>query len=74
MANWKDVHAKCPFYLGESQKSHRIYCEGMGDAEKTIWEYRESDERQRIIQLEIFCQDCYTRCELYRALWEAKEE
>ena len=72
MANYKDVNARCPYYRGESAKRHKIFCEGLGDAEEMVWKYREADEGQRIRQLEIFCWGCYTKCEVHRMIEQEK--
>lgn len=62
----------CPFFRSEDARKHKIVCEGLGDAHSISWNYQNGDERQRIRQLEVFCQDCYTNCELYRMIRESK--
>lgn len=68
--SWKDQNIRCPFYRGEDARKHKIICEGLGDARSMAWNFR--SERQRIRQLEIFCQDCYANCEMYRMIRESK--
>lgn len=63
---------RCPFYRADDSKTHRIICEGIGDAQSTALYYRAKDERQRIRQLEVFCQERYENCELYRMIRESK--
>lgn len=62
----------CPFFREEDARKHKIICEGLGDARSMAWNFRNEDERQRIRQLEIFCQDRYKNCELYRMILESK--
>ena len=69
---WREKVALCPFFLREDSRTHKIICEGLGDAECMAWYFRKKDERQRIRQLEIFCQDRYQNCELYRMIRESK--
>jgi hypothetical protein len=59
----------CPFYKASGRKGHFIRCEGIGQASSTTMTYR--GERQRTRQLTVFCQDCYTRCEIYRMIVES---
>ncbi len=72
MAGWKGKKIRCPFFREESSRDHKIKCEGLGDAKSISWNFSNEDERQRIRQLEIFCQDHYDKCELYRMIVESK--
>lgn len=65
-------HIRCPFFRDEDEIRHQIRCEGLGDAVSMCWNFRNEDERQRIRQMEVFCQDCYERCEMYRMIRESK--
>ena len=71
-AGWKEKNILCPFFRAEDGKRHRIICEGLGDASSISWNFANRDERQRIRQIEIFCQDRYQNCELYRMIRESK--
>ena len=69
---WREGKIRCPFFRGESSESHQIFCEGLGDSYSVSWNFRKRRERQRIRQMEVFCQDCYTNCEMYRMIRESK--
>lgn len=71
-AGWKEKNILCPFFRAEDGKRHRIICEGLGDASSISWNFANRDERQRVRQIEIFCQDRYQNCELYRMILESK--
>ena len=70
--NWREKIVRCPFYLRDDSKTHKIICEGLGDAQCMAWYFSSRDERQRIRQMEIFCQGRYENCELYRVIRESK--
>lgn len=72
--DWREKNIRCPFFRREDRQQHKIVCEGLGDAVSISWNFRNEDERQRIRQMEVFCQDCYTRCEMYRMIRESKYE
>ncbi len=63
---------RCPYFKYEDGRRHKIKCEGLGDARSMSWNYANEDEGQRIRQLEIFCQNDYQKCELYRMIQESK--
>lgn len=69
---WREKDILCPFFRREDGRRHKIICEGLGDAVSISWNFTDEDERQRIRQIEIFCQDCYRNCELYRMIRETK--
>ena len=60
MAVYESSEILCPFYRDSGRKGKIIRCEGVGNARTTTLTYR--SERQRIRQMEIFCQKCYTNC------------
>ena len=62
----------CPFFREEDARKHKIICEGLGDARSMAWNFRNEDERQRIRQMEVFCQDCFAKCEVYRMIIESR--
>jgi hypothetical protein len=70
MANYEAKNVQCPFYRASERKGGYIRCEGIAGARNVLLIYR--SERQRIKQMEIFCQNCYDRCEIYRAIVESK--
>ncbi len=73
MANsYRDSKILCPFFRWEDARKHKITCEGLGDAVSISWNFAAEDERQRIRQMEVFCQDCYTSCEVYRMIINSK--
>ncbi len=70
MSDHEAVRVLCPFYRRSGRKGCFIRCEGIGMARSTTLSYR--GERQRTRQLTVFCQDCFTRCEIYRMIVESK--
>ena len=71
MKSWREKHILCPYFRREDGQRHKIICEGLGDARSMSWNFE--DERQRIRQMEIFCQDHYNCCELYRMIQDKYE-
>lgn len=71
---WREGKVRCPFFRREDRQKHKIVCEGLGDAKSMSWNFANEDERQRIRQLEIFCQDRYENCEVYRMIHNSKYE
>ena len=72
--SYRDGKIRCPFFRKEDGRRHKIICEGPGDAVSLSWNFATKDERQRIRQMEVFCQDCYRNCEVYQMLNESKYE
>ena len=70
--SWREQKILCPFFRKEDARKHIITCEGLGDALSISWNFNPENERQRIERMEIFCQDRYASCELYRWIWESK--
>lgn len=70
--SWRAEKVLCPYFRHEDRQKHKIVCEGLGDAKSIAWNFSNEDERQRILQLEIFCQNRYQNCELYRAIQTSK--
>lgn len=68
----REKKIRCPFFRKEDRQRHKIVCEGLGDAASISWNFDSRDERQRIRQMEIFCQDRYPNCEVYRMIRESK--
>ena len=67
----REKKIRCPFFRREDRQRHKIVCEGVGDASSICWNFRNEDERQRIRQMEVFCQNCYWNCEVYRMIRES---
>jgi len=74
MGSFREKKVRCPFFRGENRQWNKIVCEGLGDAKSISWEFDRQDERQRIRQMEVFCQDHYENCEVYRMILESKYE
>lgn len=70
--SWREKNIRCPFFQSEDGRRHKIICEGLGDARSISWNFANEDERQRIRQIEVFCQGRYENCELYRTIQESK--
>ena len=71
---WRASKILCPYFRSEDRQKHKIICEGLGDARSMSWNFDNRDERQRIRQMEIFCQNHYERCEVYRMIHSSKYE
>ena len=70
MSDHEAARVRCPFYRRSGRKGCFIRCEGIGMARSTTLTYR--GERQRTRQLEVFCQDCFAKCEVYRMIIESR--
>ena len=70
---YSDWKKRCPYYKHESAQSHRIVCAGVGDAYSTELMFG-NREKERQLQLRVFCEGCYDKCEVYRMLAEATPE
>lgn len=65
----KALQVKCPFF--KNLQKQKIYCEGVcDDCISTIQTYRNNKDRDK--QLDIFCCKHFEKCEIYRAIEEAK--
>lgn len=71
---WRESQILCPYFRNEDRQKHKIVCEGLGDARSMSWNFDNRDERQRIRQMEIFCQNRYDCCEVYRMIHSSKYE
>ncbi len=70
MSKVEAAKARCPFYRSSGRKGCYIRCEGIAGACSVNIKYR--SERQRTRQMEVFCQDHFERCEIYRAIAESR--
>ena len=61
---------QCPFWREIRQTSQRIGCEGLTDHCQIILAFDSPYKRDQ--HEEIFCCEHYRRCEIYRAVIEAK--
>ena len=65
-----DVNAKCPYF--QRSEKRKISCEGVTDGCTTNLEFKTKAKRN--LQRELFCDDKYTNCEVYRMLEEKYTE
>lgn len=72
-SNFGDWRKRCPYYRSESAKQHRIVCGGVGDAISTSLNFG-SREKARQLQMRVFCEGCFEKCEVYRMLAAAEPE
>ncbi len=68
--SWKRANIKCPFYVNDKLKDRTITCEGMFDRSQCTHKFRRGSDRLQ--QMELFCAGSYQKCEIYRAIMEAK--
>ena len=74
-SNYKDIDAKCPFYLG-FEKSHKwatISCEGIDDSNKTTIKLQFCKQEDGQTFKEVRCDSNYFDCPISKML-EAKYE
>ena len=72
-SNFGDWRKRCPYFKSESAQQHRIVCGGVGDAVSTALIFG-NREKARQLQLRVFCEGCFEKCEVYRMLAEAEPE
>lgn len=72
--NWRDLYAKCPFYLRYCYANGGwvINCQGVTDASILQWRFRRKQDFE--IQQRTFCCDKFERCEVYEMLEKTFEE
>ena len=68
---YRQVHVKCPFYHRDDS-NRKLTCEGILDGSTLTLNFRRKSDLDQ--QMEIFCNDYYKNCEVYRMLMEAKYE
>lgn len=69
--SYKQIEVKCPFYKFDDGK-RRITCEGIIDDSSLALIYHNKNDYQ--IQIDTFCCEHYTKCEVYKLLMEKYEE
>ena len=67
--SYTQVYVKCPFYHRDDARSS-ITCEGFMDDMIIKLQYRKKADLKQ--QLKVFCCEHYEKCEIYRAIMEAK--
>lgn len=70
MSSYWQTQIGCPFYRDD--ESHRISCEGVGDADTTVLTFRLRKDRDQ--QIRIFCAGDYAKCEVFRMILEKYED
>ena len=68
--SWRKSDIRCPFYRHDSARYKTITCEGVFDRSRVEHSFRRARDRE--LQLEIYCAGCYQRCEIYRAVIDAR--
>ena len=64
--SWRQADIKCPFFRNENEKEKSINCEGILNGSVVCSRFRSPKKREK--QLRLFCEDEYTRCEIYKAI------
>lgn len=70
MASFNDVYVRCPFFVNDDGR-FKIVCEGITDGSTLSQHFRNKQGYK--IQMDTFCCDRYTNCEIYRVLIEKEE-
>ena len=69
--SYKQIEVKCPFYKYDDGK-RRITCEGIIDDSSLALIYH--NKRDYEMQIDTFCCEHYTKCEVYRMLMDKYDE
>ena len=69
--SYKQIEVKCPFYKYDDGK-RRITCEGIIDDSSLALIFH--NKRDYEIQIDTFCCERYTKCEVYRMLMDKYDE
>ena len=69
--SYKQIEVKCPFYKYDDGK-RRITCEGIIDDSSLALIYH--NQRDYEMQIDTFCCEHYTKCEVYRMLMDKYDE
>lgn len=70
MGSFRQVNVKCPFYNTDDGR-REIVCEGLVEDSCIALRYGDRDDYR--LQMQVFCQDRYANCEIYRVLIEKEE-
>lgn len=54
---------QCPFYQQDNGRN-LLTCEGVTDGSRLQWQFRR--KKDFAVQMEVFCCEHYTKCEVYR--------
>ena len=68
--SWRQADIVCPFFRNEDEKEKSIKCEGIFEGSVICSRFRSPKKRER--QLSLYCEKDYLRCEVYRAIMQAK--
>lgn len=71
MASFNQVYVQCPFYK-DDDGMHRVTCEGIIEDSSLTLYYRK--KRDYKTQINVFCCEHYTNCEVYRMLMDKYDE
>lgn len=65
-----DVNVMCPFYNYSDSRKHKIACEGIVDNSCIHLFFQNRQDFQ--IQMDTFCCEHYTKCEVFNMLMNTK--
>ena len=69
--SYKQIEVKCPFYKFDDGK-RRITCEGIIEDSSLALIYHNKHDYE--VQIDTFCCEHYTKCEVYRMLMDKYDE
>ena len=70
---WKDLYAKCPYFLRTDGK-REIACQGVADSSDLSWKFHRKSDLE--IQFDTFCCNKYAFCEVHtmlKKIYESEE-
>ena len=69
--SYRQVDVGCPFYKFDDGQ-RKITCEGIVEGSSVVLTYLRKEDYVK--QMEVFCQEHYPKCEVYRMLMEKYED
>lgn len=67
---FREAYIRCPFYRNYTNDTVR--CEGIMDGTAVALSFAEREDRCR--HMDVFCQNKYKNCEIYRMVMDARYE
>ena len=67
---YRQVYVECPFF--RDYQDRIVRCEGIMDGTGLVLTFRDREDHRRHMQ--VFCEDHYKNCEIYRMVMAARYE